>query len=356
MERAAAPETGVVAFPPDSPKLRQIKVEAVKEQSVPSEEVNSPGKVEANPNRLSRVLLPVTGRIMEVLVKIGDSVKAGDPLLSVESPDSDAALSAYLQAEAGITQAKAALAKAKADLDRVHDLYEHNAVAKKEVVNAEAVNTQAVAAVEQAQAGSKQALRRLEILGLKPGQFGQRVVVRAPLSGKVLELSVAPGEFRNDPNASLMTIADLSSVWVSADIPETQIRLVQVGERVDIELEAYPGEKFVGKVAQIADTVDPQTRTVKVRVEMANPRGRFRPEMFAKMRHVDGVTKKPVVPASAVVQGDGQNVVFQQLEPGRFRQTSVTLGSRVGDQVAVLSGLAPGDHVAVDGVMLLKSN
>jgi cobalt-zinc-cadmium efflux system membrane fusion protein len=274
----------------------------------------------------------------------------------VESPDADVAMSSYLQAEAGITQAKAALAKAVADMERTKDLFEHNAVAKKELVNAEAMHTQAVAAVEQAQAGSKQAFRRLEILGLKPGEFAQKVTVRAPLSGKVLDLGVAPGEFRNDTSASLMTIADLSSVWVSADVPETQIRLVQIGERVQVELEAYPGEVFPGKVAQIADIVDPQTRTVKVRAEMANPKGRFRPEMFARIRHSDGMMRKPVIPNAALILGDGQSLVYRQIETGKFRQTPIQLGVRVGNMVAVLDGLKAGDQIATDGVMLLKSN
>src|SRR4029077_13204252 len=145
-----------------------------------------------------------------------------------------------------------------------------SAVAKKDALSAESALAQAKAALEQAQAAREQALRRVTGLGLTPGDFPQEVVLRSPLAGKVLELSVVPGEFRNDTSASLMTIADLSTVWVTSQVPESSIRLVQVGERIQISLVAYPGETSYGRVSQIADTVDPQTRTVKVHAEMEN--------------------------------------------------------------------------------------
>src|SRR6266403_1903802 len=132
------------------------------------------------------------------------------------------------------------------------------------------------------------------MFGLQAGKFGPSNQVRAPLSGKVLELNVAAGEYRNDTNAQLMTIANLSTVWVSADVPESSIRLVQAGERVDITLAAYPNELFRGRVTRIADTVDPQTRTVKVRAELDNPHGRFRPEMFGSIRHTEAIRIRPV--------------------------------------------------------------
>jgi membrane fusion protein, heavy metal efflux system len=355
-ETAKAQPPAEISFSTDSPKLAKIRVEAVDAEDVPTAQVSTPGKVEANPNRLSHVVLPVAGRVAAVRVRLGDFVKQGDVVLTLESSDVDQATSTYLQAEASVTQARAALAKAQADLDRMRDLFEHNAVAKKELLNAEAVLAQSKAAVEQAQASSEQARRRLEILGVKPGQFGQRLEIRAPISGKVLEMSVAPGEFRNDTAASLMTIADLSSVWVTSDVPESSIRMVQLGERVDIELTAYPGTRFSGRVKQIADTVDPQTRTVKVRAELDNREGSLRPEMFAQIRFTNDVVKKPVVPVGAVLQGDGQNVIWRQESPGVFRQIPVTLGSRVGDRVAVLTGLRRGDRIVTDGVMLLRNN
>src|SRR5207237_4118846 len=179
---------------------------------------------------------------------------------------------------------------------------------------------QAKAAVEQAQASREQYSRRLQMFGIEPGKFGQQVEVRSPLAGKVLELNVAAGEYRNDTNAQLMTIANLSTVWVSADVPESSIRLVQAGERVDITLAAYPNEMFRGRVTRIADTVDPQTRTIKVRAELDNARGRFRPEMFGSIRHTESIQVRPVAPVGAVIQGDGHSVVFVEKSTGRFQQ------------------------------------
>jgi cobalt-zinc-cadmium efflux system membrane fusion protein len=197
-------------------------------------------------------------------------------------------------------------------------------------------------------------VRRLKLLGLTPGNFQQLVTVRAPLTGKVLDLSVVPGEFRNDASASLMTIADLSTVWVASDVPESYIRFIQLGEPVEISLVAYPGETFTGRVMRIADTVDPQTRTVKVRAEMQNPQGRFRPEMFGSIHHIESTQLTPVLPASAVIQGEPHSVVFVEQSPGRFRQTEITIGKRMGDQVPILSGLTAGARVVIDGAMLLK--
>ena len=348
-----APE-GVVAIPADSPKLRQIRVAPVGTAQVPVDETVAPGKIETNPNRVSRVALPVAGRVAAVMVRIGDAVRQGDPLVSIDSPDADAAVSAFLQGQAAVAQARANLLKADADHDRLADLFQHNAVARKEVLTAENAVAQARAAVEQSQAALEQAQRKLDLLGLQHA-FGQKVVVTAPSSGKVLEMSVAPGEYRNDTNTPIITIADLSTVWVSADVPESSIRFVQVGERIDVTLSAYPGEAFRGRVTRIADTVDPQTRTVKVRAELDNSHGRLRPEMFGSIRHTEAIRTMPVLPPGAVVQGDGRSVVFVEEAPGRFRQTDVKVGPRAGDLLPVLAGVKPGDRVVVDGAMLLKA-
>jgi membrane fusion protein, heavy metal efflux system len=346
---------GSVVIPADSPKLKEIRVAEVKTASVPFDEVTSPGKIETNPNLVSRVALPLAGRVSAVLVKLGDSVKRGDPLLLLESPDADAAASASLQAQAALTQAKANLNKAQSDYDRASDLFQHNAIAQKDVLTAENALAQAKAAIEQAQAGVQQADRKAQLLGLKPGAFGQKVTVPAPISGKVLEMSVAPGEYRNDTNAPVMTIADLSTVWVSSDVPESAIRFIQVGERIDVELAAYPGETFHGKVTRIADTVDPQTRTIKVRAEMENSRGKLRPEMYGTIRHTDSMRTLPVVPVGAVVQGDGKATVWVELSPGHFKPVDVKTGERAGDVLPVLSGLKAGARVVVDGAMLLRA-
>jgi membrane fusion protein, heavy metal efflux system len=360
---AAAPATageqrmpdGTVVIPAASPKLNELRVEAVRDAEVPFDEVVSPGKIEANPNLVSHVTLPVTGRVSTVLVKIGDAVRRGEPLLTIESPDADSAESAYRQAQAALTQSKANLNKTQADYDRAKDLFDHNAVAKKDVLTAENALAQAKAALDQAQAAVDQGGRRIEILGLKPGAFGQRVTVTAPMAGKVLEMAVAPGEYRNDMNAAVMTIADLSSVWVSADVPESQIRFIDPGERIDVSLTAFPTETFRARVMRIADTVDPQTRTIKVRAQLDNSRGRLRPEMFGTIKHTDSVRTMPVVPAGAVVQEGGKSIVWMERAPGRFQPVEVKTGGRTDDHVAIVAGVRAGDRVVVDGAMLLRA-
>jgi cobalt-zinc-cadmium efflux system membrane fusion protein len=351
-EAAVAP--GTVVLQPDSPMLRQIARESVRVVELPSDEVAAPGKIEANPARVSKVVLPVTGRIVSVLVKTGDTVKRNQPLLTLRSPDADAAMSAHLSAQASVTQAQSALGKAQADFDRASDLFEHDAVAKKDVLTAESALAQAKAVVEQARASREQTLRRLTMLGLTPGDFDQQVVVRSPLAGKVLELSLVPGEYRNDTTASVLTVADLATVWVTSQVPESYIRFVQRGEQIEINLVAYPGEVFAGHVARIADTVDPQTRTVKVQAEMDNRDGRLRPEMYGTIHHVESTARTTVVPIGAVVQNENESVVFVETAPGRFEQRTVTLGKRAGNVVRVASGVKAGEIVAVDGVMLLK--
>jgi cobalt-zinc-cadmium efflux system membrane fusion protein len=151
-----------------------------------------------------------------------------------------------------------------------------------------------------------------------------------------------------------MTIADLSSVWVTSQVPESYIRFVQLGEHVQINLIAYPGEQFEGRVSRIADTVDPQTRTVKVQAEMDNREGRFRPEMYGDIHHVESTMKMTAIPFAAVVHDGERTVVFVEQSPGRFQERRVSIGKRAGDLVRVLDGVKPGDSVVVDGVMLVK--
>lgn len=346
---------GQAVIDPASPQLAQIRTELAVASLVPVGNVSAPGKVEANANRLSHVVLPVAGRVSTVLVKIGDFVRQGQPLLTVESADVDAAVSNYQQAQASVTQAKSLLAKAQMDLDRAKDLFEHGAVPQKEVLNAQAVTVQGQAAVEQAQAGAEQTRRRLQLLGIAPNSFGQKVTVSAPISGKVMEMSIVNGEFRNDLSAPLMTIADLSSVWVTSDVQETSIRFIKQGEAVRIELAAYPGETFRGRVTLISDTVDPQTRTVKVRAELPNPDGRLKPEMFGNIQLAEQSEQKPTVPTSAVIATDGKTLVWREIGKGRFEKVAIITGAQMGNRIAVLDGLAAGDRIVVDGVMLLAA-
>jgi cobalt-zinc-cadmium efflux system membrane fusion protein len=351
---AVAEASGAVVFEPDSPLLKEIVRASVREQQLPSDEIVAPGKIEANPTRLSKIVPPVTGRIGKVFVSIGDTVRAGQPLFTIQSPDADAATSAYLSAQAALTQAQATSGKAQADFDRETDLFAHDAVAKKDVLAADSALSQAKAGADQARASLEQTRRHLGVLGLKEGDFRQDVVVSAPFGGKVLDVALVAGEYRTDQTLPAVTVADLSSVWVTSQVPESYIRFVQIGERVEISLIAYPGETFEGRVSRIADTVDPQTRTVKVQAEVDNRSGRFRPEMYGSIHHVGSIVAMPVVPPGAVVQSDGRTMVYVETAPGRFAPREITVGAPAGDVVRVTRGLSAGERIVVDGTMLVK--
>jgi cobalt-zinc-cadmium efflux system membrane fusion protein len=338
----------------ESGQPRQIRVESVQSTTAPASEVAVPGKIEPNPGALSKVALPVAGRITRVMVTVGDSVRRGTPVLVVDSPDTGTAISNYRQAIAKVTQTKSELAKAEADLSRIQDLFSRGAVAQKDVLSAQAQLAQAQSDIAQAQATQEEATRKLRIFGIEPTSKNDGVFVPAPVSGKVLDLSVAAGEYRNDTSAPVMTIADLSTVSMSADMPETSIRLIHIGQQVQIKLDAYPDGKVTGRIARIGDTVDPTTRTIKVRVSVPNPVEKFRPEMFGQLL-IEGSPREVItVPVGAVVQTPNSPVVYRERGSGQYDPAPVTLGDRMGDRIAILSGLKKSDRIVTDGSMLAK--
>ncbi len=343
-------------LPPDSPKLRQIRTAVVETREIPEEVVAAPGKVEVNPNRVSRVLMPVPGRVRQVMVRLGDAVAEGQALITLESPEAEAAISGMNQVRARHRQRLSSQAKAEKDLVRIKLLHEHRAAALKDLINAENDLVQVQSEVQASQAEAEEAQKRLEMLGLKPDGSEREVTVRAPIAGRVLEIAVAPGEYRTDTAASLMTVADLSTVWVTSNVPEGSIRLVQVGEPLEIVLVAYPNETFRGRVTRIADVVDAETRTVKVHAELANPEGRFRPEMFGSISHSHGLRNVTVVPASAVIQSGQGPIVYREKGTGDFERVKVTVEAARNGFIPVLSGLRGGERVVADGALLLGGN
>lgn len=346
---------GVVALGADAPELKQITIEALKTIPVPGDEVAAPARVGLNPNRVGHVMLQVPGRILKVLVKLGDSVVEGQPVVTVESPALAEAESAFLTAESGVKQAEIGVAKAEADLSRFNDLLAHEAVAKKEVLTAETAVKMSKSLLDQSQSAREQTRRRLQLLGLKPGQFQQTATVVAPLSGKVLEINAVDGEVHNEVNQSLLTIADLSRVWVSSEVPESMIRYCRVGGSADLELLAYPGEVFRGKVTRIADTEDKDTRTIEVTSELDNPKGRLRPEMFGRMLYADAVAPALWVPEGALVRIDGKESVFVETGPGRFLATAVETGPKHNAGFPIRKGLTLGQRVVTAGAIYLKA-
>ena len=355
-----AEDASLVVVPPDSPRFKQLRVEPVSDRPFPTTELTAPARVMINPNRISRVLPPVQGRVLAVSVKLGDAVEEGQPLVTLASPDADAAISAYLQAEATLRQAKVTVTKTDTDLERSRKLLQYQAISEKDVLAAQNDAAAARASLETAVAARDQTLRKLTLLGLTTSDLQQPVVVRAPLTGVITDISVTPGDYRAavssaaDVTTPLMSVADLSTVWVASDVPEPFMRLIHVGDVVEIAFVAYPGERFTGRVARMASTLDPQTRTLKVDVDLPNPLRRFVPEMFGTMRHAGPAKAYPVIPAAAIVQEYGRSEVFVERRPGQFQRCIVSTGVRSGDLVAITSGLESGSRIVVDGAILLR--
>ena len=345
---------GVVVLGKDAPELRQMTVEPVRDVAVSADEVIAPARIEANPNRVGHAVLPAPGRIMRVMVKLGDSVTKGQPLVTIESSAVPEAESAYRQAEASVRQAELAVAKADADQARLADLFEHQAVAQKDVLAAKTTLALAKESLDQAHTARDQARRRLELFGLQPGRFEQEITISAPISGKALEVNVVAGELRNEINTPLITIADLSRVWATSEVPESKIRYCKLGGTADLRLIAYPGDTFRARVTRIADTVNSETRTIKVSAELDNVTGRLRPEMFGQLRYADGSVSAPWVPTSAVVRIGDKDFVFVEQAVGRFRATSVELGQPHKNGFAIGNGIKSGQRVVTQGSVYLK--
>ena len=347
--------TGEVVMDPAAPELKQMSIETVRDVPVAVDEVTATARIQANPHSVGHAVVPVPGRIVRVMTKLGDPVVRGQALVEMESSAVAEAESAFVQAEASVRQADIALNKAETDLTRITDLYEHQAVAQKEVLSSRTTVALTKSSQEQARTVRDQAKRRLELLGLKPGEFQQRIVVTAPLSGKVMEINVVEGEFRNEINTPLVTINDLSRVWVESEVPESKIRLFRLGGIAQLELIAYPNEIFRAKVTRIADSVESETRTVKVDAEMENTSGRLRPQMFGSLRYSAGEAPSPWIPDGAVVRLNGVDMVFVERSPGHFLSVPVELGKPQGGGYPVSKGVKAGDRVVTQGTVYLKA-
>ena len=321
--------------------LRKSLVIAPVEVRTVEREVVTPGVVEADVARLVKIVPPVSGRIVSLEKHLGDTVNRGDPLFTIDSPE-------LAEALADAEKADAALVLSRRTLNRERDLMDAQIAARKDFEQAESD-------FAQAESEARRAHARLTQLDMDKSEgTGRKYVLRAPISGHVIELTAAAGGFWNDTSAPIMTVADLSSVWVSASVPEKDLAAVSVGADAVIELNAYPGESVRGPIAYVAETLDPDTRTVKARVAVDNSSGRFRPGMFARVVFRSAAREATVVPATALIQAGFDTQVYIETAPDVFEPRNVKVGARVGDSVEALAGLAPGERVVVQNAVLLN--
>lgn len=329
-----------VTVPAGNPLSSRLQVEAAELTSV-ERQIAAPASVEADPARYARILPPLSGHIVQLFVHPGDSVKKGQELLSLDAPD-------FVGAQADYARSRSVLAQTEHALTRQQDLAAHGIVGQRDI-------DQAKTDRESALSDFNRAKERLRLLGMDPDktELGAPLIVRCPLSGKVLEVSTAPGEFRNDPNAPLMTVADLSTVWVTASVQEKDIHYVHNGDPASAKFAAYPNEDFHGKVLFVADVLDPDTRTAKVRVAFNNEDGRLRPAMFATVILKTWDTKELTVPTSALVMESDHTTVFVQVGTNTFEQKTVQPTEQQGDRTIIKGGIQAGEKVLIrEGALL----
>lgn len=313
-----------------------------------------PGTIKANENALAEITALVRGRLVEVDADLGKNVKAGERLALLNSKELGLAQSAFLKAYAKLHVAEHAFSRAQF-------LLREKVIGKGEFQRREGE-------LVSARAEAKEAYNQLKLLGMSDSNIADvkrtqeirsDVPIVAPFAGRVIHRSVTVGEVVETMH-KLFTVADLSTIWVLADIPEKDIAFIQHRREdsgtVQVQVSAYPGELFRGTIVYAGDVLDPATRTMRIRVEVPNLDLRLKPEMFALVR----VSSKPepdviAIPKAAVQQDRGESVVFVRLGEREFGRRVVHIADQNDDQVQVVSGLADGEQVVIAGAYLLKS-
>lgn len=332
-------EGASVVVPATSPLRGSLIVAKVEPQAF-AQTLDAPGVVEAVPEKRVRIVPPLAGRIVRLHRQLGDAVKAGDALATIDSPDLGAAYGEHIKAQA-------TLAQARQEFRRQRALQEEDIAARKDLEAAQL-------ALSAAESDARAAADRLAQLGVPARAASRReYVLRAPISGRVVEMDAAQGGYWNDNTAPIMTVADLSTVWLSASVAEKDLSQVSVGQAARIVPNAYAGRSFEGRVAYVGDLLDPDTRTLPVRVAIDNRDGLFKPGMFARVGLAGPAREALLVPAPALLQSGLFTRVFVEQSPFRFESRVVSVGASVGDRVEVLSGLKAGERIVVkDGVLL----
>jgi cobalt-zinc-cadmium efflux system membrane fusion protein len=323
--------------------LKYLKV-AVVQRSSGASTIALNGRVTFDEDRTAQVGTPVEGRVIRVLTKPGDTVRRGQSLLVIRSP-------VYTLAESAEQKARSALQVAEKNLARVQRLFAEGAASQREVTEAEDTLVQAHAEYERAAAD-------LAALGGHQDDPSPEFQLTAPINGVVISRSPAAlvGAEVQPGSGVLFIIADLSQVWVLADLPERELGGVHPGLSVEVEAQAYPGVKFPGTVEYISELLDQSTRTAKLRCVVPNGQLRLKPEMF-----VDVTLHRPsanlLIPTSAVVtQGEKFFVYVEDDEKQRvYTPREVILGPEVGSQVPVVKGLQGGERIVIDGAILLDA-
>jgi cobalt-zinc-cadmium efflux system membrane fusion protein len=332
-----------------SPQLAALSLDEARPRSTPVRQYT--GRLAWNDDVTVRVYSPVAGRVRDVKVNVGERVTGGQTLATISSPD-------FGQAQADARAADGQLRLAERTLARQRDLFSHGATARKDVDAAEADYARAVAERQRTQA-------HLRLFGARDTTVDQLLPLRSPVAGMIAERAVSPGqEVRPDQILAseaqvlrpLFVVTDPTRLWVWLDVAEVDLAQLQPGETISLRARAYPDRRFDGVVDLVGASLDPATRTVRVRGAVANPEGLLKSEMYITADVTDGEGAPPGVelPSKALFLEGEQRFVFVEESPGRFRRQPVTVGPERGGRSAVLEGVKPGQRVVTEGNLLLE--
>lgn len=339
-----AGQSGVVKLAPEEMQAAGVKVVAIEEQAI-SEQLTLTAVIRANQDRIAHMVPRVSGRITRVTGNLGDTVKSGQTLAFIDSIELGEAHSAFLQARSRYDVARA-------DYDRAERLRKDEIIPEKDYLRARGE-------LERARAESQTASEKLRLLGVPQGGTSSVAAasvypLTSPFAGTIVEKKAVLGELAKTDD-SLFTVADLSTVWIEANLFERDLTKVKIGAPAQVAVSAYPGEVFKGRVTYISSTIDKETRAVPARIEVRNADGRLKPEMFASAAiDTGGSVKGLMVPQDAVVLVQGQSTVFVE-EHGGFEARAVETTPSNGNNALIKAGIKPGEKVVVAGAYAIKA-
>lgn len=330
-----------IIVPDHSPLRSRLIVAPARAQNIETRLV-LPGVIETDPARNSVVLSPVSGRIVELKVALGDRVRRGQVLAIIDSPD-------LAQAYDDEEKAADALDLASKTLERQEGQFKLGTASSRDLDQARSDRTQAAAEFARARA-------RLRVLNASTGREEPSRLLRvtAPAGGSVTALAVAPGNMINDASQPLMTIADLSTVWVTALVPEKDLSSVSKDQDAEVTLASYPGRTLQGKVLFVGDVIESDSRRDKLRIAFANPDLALKPNMFATVTLRGASRTRVVLPTTALLMNNDRTTVFVATAPWTFERRTVEMQSDEGTTVVLDSGVRSGEQVVVKGGILLN--
>lgn len=363
---AAAPR----AVELDDAALRQagLRVEAAAFRAVPVT-IRANGRLSANEEQTWRVGAITDGRIMQVLVRVGDAVEKGQVLARMFSHDVHESRALYHRAVAEYHRLQSNLDFARRQRDRMRRLFEMKAASQEQLDTAENELRNAETALRAAEIEMVRTRQHLvEFLEIpvegpehrEPGVAAlsndDLIPIRAPASGIILNRLVTAGSVVQ-PSGELFVISDLSSVWVIANVQEEFLPGVRAGMLAQVSVQAYPNRRFTGRVIRVDEKLDPETRTVQAIVGLDNRHGLLRPEMYAGIELEAGASERGLFIAQTAIQDlNGQPTVFVETRPGRFEPRPVETGRALDRLVEIRRGLAAGERVVTEGSFVLKSH